>query len=201
MIDAASPAHFDALFRLDADPWRTRTRWYESRKRALTLAALPRERYERACEPGCGAGELTTALAPRCAQVVASDGSAAAVRQARDRVASSANVRIDHAVMPRDWPSGRFDLIVVSELGYYLSADECRSLAAACRSSLADGGTLVACHWRRRADDMAQSAEAVHAILGEGGGLLALSHYEDADFLLDVWDADARSVAQRDGLA
>jgi trans-aconitate methyltransferase len=79
---AASPAHFDELFRLDADPWRTRTSWYEARKRALTLAALPDERYARAFEPGCGAGELTAALARRCAHVVASDASAAAVRKA-----------------------------------------------------------------------------------------------------------------------
>jgi hypothetical protein len=67
----AQTQHFDELFRLDADPWRTRTRWYEVRKRALTLAALPQERYERACEPGCGAGEMTAALAQRCGSVVA----------------------------------------------------------------------------------------------------------------------------------
>ncbi len=193
--------HFDELFLLDADPWRTRTRWYEVRKRALTLAALPQERYERACEPGCGAGETTAALAQRCASVVASDASGAAVRQARARLAGLANVRVDHARMPRDWPAGRFDLVVVSELGYYLSGDELRQLAQACRASLAGGGTLVACHWRRVEPDMLQRAQDVHAELHQHSGLWPASHYEDDDFLLDVWTADARSVAQREGLA
>ena len=193
--------HFDELFRLDADPWRTRTRWYEQRKRMLTLASLPHERYERACEPGCGAGETTAALAQRCDLVVASDASGAAVRQARKRLAGFDNVSIDHARMPHDWPAGRFDLIVVSELGYYLSGDELRQLAQACRASLAAGGTLVACHWRRVEPDMLQRAPDVHAQLQQGSGLWPASHYEDDDFLLDVWTSDARSVAQREGLA
>lgn len=197
----ARAVHFDELFRSDADPWRTRDRWYEIRKRALTLAALPQERYERACEPGCGAGETTLALAQRCDSVVASDASAAAVRQARARLAGIDNVRIDQARMPHDWPAGDFDLVVVSELGYYLSGDDLRTLAGSCRASLAGGGTLVACHWRRVAPDMLQCAQDVHAELHRRSGLRKASHYEDDDFLLDVWVTDARSVAQREGLA
>lgn len=193
--------HFDELFRLDADPWRTSTRWYERRKRALLLASLPRERYARACEPGCGAGETTAALARRCDSVVASDGSAAAVRQARERLSAFSNVRVDRARMPDDWPSGRFDLVIVSELGYYLSADELRRLGDACRASLTDAGTLLACHWRRVEPDMLQRAEDVHAALQRHVGMAISSHYEDEDFVLDVWTADGRSVAQAEGLA
>jgi hypothetical protein len=44
------------------DPWDTGS-WYERRKRALMLAALPQERYGTALEPGCGTGELTVELA------------------------------------------------------------------------------------------------------------------------------------------
>jgi SAM-dependent methyltransferase len=162
---------------------------------------LPQHRYARACEPGCGAGETTTALALRCDSVVASDASAAAVRQARARVAGAANVRVDQARMPRDWPAGRFDLVVVSELGYYLSGDELGQLAEACRAALSSGGTLVACHWRRVEPDMLQRAQDVHAELQRRTGLWPAGHYEDDDFLLDVWSTDARSVAQREGLA
>lgn len=193
--------HFDELFRHDADPWQTRTRWYEQRKRALLLASLPQPRYIRACEPGCGAGETTAALAQRCDEVVASDASAAAVAQARVRLGACANVRVTQARMPRDWPAGRFDLIVLGELGYYLPAADLAELAEACRASLAGTGTLVACHWRRPEPDMLQRAQAVHATLQRCTGLPATAHYEDADFLLDVWTADPRSVAQREGLA
>ena len=194
-------SHFDGLFELDADPWRTRTRWYERRKRALTLAVLPQERYGRACEPGCGAGETTAALALRCDSVFASDASASAVRHARTRLAGVANVRVDQARMPQDWPAGRFDLVVLSELGYYLSSDQLDALAGSCRASLAAGATLVACHWRRIEPDMLQRAHDVHAALQRLTGLRAAAHYEDDDFLLDAWTGDARSVAQREGLA
>ncbi len=193
--------HFDDLFRLDPDPWRTRTRWYEQHKRALTLALLPRERYDRACEPGCGAGETTAALAQRCNAVVASDASAAAVRQAGARLAPLANVQLTRARMPRDWPAGRFDLVVLGELGYYLPVDALRALALACRASLAADATVVACHWRRRAPDMLQTAHQVHAELARGLGLRSAARYEDDDFLLEAWTADVRSVAQREGLA
>ena len=198
---ATRATHFDELFRFDADPWQTRTRWYEVRRRALLLASLPHERYERACEPGCGAGETSAALAQRCDVVIASDASAQAVRQARRRVTAFENVRIAQARMPRDWPEGHFDLIVVSELGYYLSSDELGRLAEACRSSLMGASTLLACHWRRPEPDMLQRAEDVHAELHRRTGLWTAFHHEDDDFLLDVWTADTRSVAQCEGLA
>ena len=41
------------LYADGADPWRAGS-WYERRKRAVVLASLPRERYRRAFEPGCG---------------------------------------------------------------------------------------------------------------------------------------------------
>ena len=200
-VDTQAPlAHFERLFREEADPWHTATRWYESRKRALTLASLPRERFERAFEPGCGAGETTAALATRCNAVIATDASPSAVARARQRVQSMPHVRVDLAELPFDFPDGRFDLIVVSEIGYYLSGDHLGLFGAACRSSLAARGVLVACHWRRQSSDMALSADAVHASLAHLGLRSAL-HGVDDDFLLDVWTADPQSVAAREGLA
>jgi hypothetical protein len=32
-------------------------------------------------------------------------------------------------------------------------------------------------------------------------GLTRLAHHDEADLLIDVWSRDARSVAQREGLA
>ena len=198
---AAQARHFDDLFTGDADPWRTRTRWYERRKRALTLAVLPQERYARACEPGCGAGETTLALSARCDEILASDASAAAVKQARTRVAAARHVTVVQGRMPGDWPVGSFDLIVLSELGYYLAADDLARLAQRCRDALRDTATLVACHWRHPESDLRLGAQDVHAELHARTGLHRASHYEDDDFLLDVWTTDRRSVATREGLA
>jgi len=67
-------SYFDGLYGASDDPYALRVRWYEERKRALILATLPRRRYQRAFEPGCGIGEFTVALSTRCDMVLASDG-------------------------------------------------------------------------------------------------------------------------------
>ena len=76
-------AFFDAMYARSDDPWGFTTRWYEARKYALTLAALPRARYRRVFEPGCAIGALTGRLAERADSVVAMDVSAGALAQAR----------------------------------------------------------------------------------------------------------------------
>ena len=50
---SVADSYFDELFQGNDDPWAFKQRWYERRKRALTLAALPRERYASVFEPGC----------------------------------------------------------------------------------------------------------------------------------------------------
>lgn len=185
--------HFDDLFANDADPWGCRTRWYEQRKRAVTLACLPRARYRRAYEPGCAAGELTFELAARCNEVVATDASTAAVKRARSRLAGLRNVSVDRAETPDDWPSGEFDLVVVSELGYYLQERALAALVDRCTQTLARDGALVACHWRHPESDFLRSGDEVHDLIGRQYGMKhglkrVLHHLED-DFVLDVWTA------------
>lgn len=191
--------HFDQLYRRDADPWQVHTRWYEQRKQALLLAALPARRYARALETACGTGALTAELAGRCDELLACDGSATAVDIARRHVAEAAGegVRVEQRTLPRDWPEGRFDLIVVAEWAYYLPDADLVALLQACRASLTDDGCLVACHWRPDFPDRRQATADLHARLGQGPGWHRLLHHEEADFLLDVWSPLATSVADR----
>ena len=199
MSAADTLPYFERMYGADADPYGLRTRWYEARKRAVLLAALPHPRYARAYEPGCGAGELTAELAARCDDLLSSDFSPRALASARERTAGLANVRIASHALPGDWPQGRFDLIVLSELGYFLAQDAMRSLAGHCRLALADDGVLVACNWRPDFDARALSTDAVHATLADLGLARIVHHVED-DFVLDLWCRDARSVAQREGI-
>jgi SAM-dependent methyltransferase len=191
--------HFDALFHGNDDPWLFRTRWYEVRKRALTLACLPQERFASGFEPGCANGELSAALAMHCDQLVVTDASARAVALARERTACSPHVHVRQAWVPDDWPQESFDLIVISELGYFLSAAALAAFIVKTRASLRPGGTVLACHWRRGSDDCVFNGDDVHERLAAGLNLTPLSRLMEDDFRIDVWCDGSLSVAQREG--
>lgn len=194
-------AAFDQLYRSGEDPYGVHSRWYEARKRAILLAALPRARYGRAFEPACGIGVLTRELALRCDHVLASDFSARAVAATYEGTRDLPNVDVMQQAVPDQWPQmpGGFDLIVLSELGYFLSARDMAGVAQRCAQSLSPGGTLLACHWKPDFDERRLTTQTVHGML-DALGLHRLASYEDADFRLAVWDRGALSVAQREGI-
>lgn len=192
--------YFESMFAASDDPWGFRSRWYEARKRALTLACLPDERYAHAYEPGCANGELSAALAARCEKLLVSDGTPAAVRLARERLAAQTHVDVVQAWVPQDWPDEQFDLIVISELGYFLDRESLELLAAKARDSLREGGTVLACHWRRPIAGFALDGDAVHDVLCTRLSLPRLSCLVEDDLRIEVWCRDARSVGTREGL-
>lgn len=199
--------HFQELYQRDADPWKVRQRWYEQRKRELLLACLPRQRYRSAFEPACGNGELTAALAQRAERVLASDLSTEAVALTRRRLqreapSDAARVTVRQQRMPQEWPAdATFDLIVISEMAYYLDEQSLPRLRQCCVDALADGGTLLMCHWRRPFADRRLNTDSVHTVFDATPGLHRLLRHSEDDFLLDVWSSSADSVAQQDGVA
>jgi SAM-dependent methyltransferase len=198
---ASDPLDFEALFAQSDDPWKFKSRWYEARKRALTIACLPRRRFACAYEPGCANGELTAVLAPRCDRLLACDGASNAVKIARKRMANLDHVEVRCARIPDQWPKEEhFDLIVLSELAYYLQPSGLTETVARVRASLIVGGTVLACHWRPRIEGCAMDGDQVHDALNLQLGLPHLLAVRDADLRIDVWCEDPRSVAEREGL-
>lgn len=195
----ATERYFDGLYS-DDDPYGYRQRWYEERKRALLLASLPRAHFGSAWEWGCSNGELTAGLAARCDSLWATDLSARAVALATRRVAGCANVVVAQARHPQQWPAGRFDLIVFSEVGYFLTADELRASVPRLVATLSAHGVLIACHWRYPFAEAACDVALVHETLHDGLRLPRLFAYSDEDFLLEGWSAAGVSVATQDGL-
>lgn len=200
------PGYFEAMYAGSDDPWSLSSRWYEQRKHALTAAALTRPRYRSAFEPGCSVGALTALLAPRCERLLATDRVAGAVRTVRDRLGDRPGLRVEQGTVPDGWPAGRFDLVVLSEVGYYLDGTDLDRLVAAATRALDPDGELVAVHWRHPAADHAQSGDAVHRRLRSAPGLRRAVVHEEADFLLEVYQLPAAdgsvppSVAAREGL-
>jgi SAM-dependent methyltransferase len=192
--------YFETLFAGNDDPWSFRSRWYEARKRAITLASLPRRRYGNAYEPGCANGELSAELAARCDRLLISDGTPRAVDIARDRLEGMAHVEVIQAWVPDDWPCERFDLVVISELGYFLTPDALDELIGKVRASLSPRGTVLACHWRRPIEGCALGGDEVQSRIANRLGLPSLMRVVDPDFLLEVWCQDSQSVAQRENI-
>ncbi|WP_065242543.1 class I SAM-dependent methyltransferase [Pseudomonas sp. EpS/L25] len=193
-------SYFDSLYANSTDPWDYRHRWYEARKRDLTLASLPHRRYARGYEPGCSTGELSRRLAERCDQLLVSDGNATAVATASARLADQSHVEVRHLLLPEEWPSGTFDLIVISEIGYYLGAVDLDALLESARRALLPGGVLLGCHWRHPIDGCVLTGDEVHERLAALPGLHRLSHLEETDFALTLWSSDPTSVARREQL-
>ncbi|WP_242168025.1 MULTISPECIES: SAM-dependent methyltransferase [unclassified Pseudomonas] len=198
-MSVATP-YFDQLFAGNDDPWAFRQRWYERRKRALTLALLTRPRYTSIFEPGCANGELSAELAPRCDRLVCCDTAAAAVALAKNRLLGFAHAQVHQSRLPEQWPTEPFELIVLSELCYYLDAEDLHRLIDRALASLTDNGQLLACHWRPAIDGCPQTAEQVHALLQQRLGMPPVAQHHESDFLLDLWSRDGTSVASHEGL-
>jgi SAM-dependent methyltransferase len=201
MTPSLPPDYFDNLYADSADPWKISTGWYEQRKRALVLAALPQQRYSLGFEPGCSNGELTVGLAERCDRLLAWDVADVALDQARARTAQLSGVQIRQAALPAEWPTEQAELIVLSEVGYYLDANDLERAIELAVEHLITGGTLLAVHWRHPAPDYPTTGDQVHRRIDAHDGLQRLAGYQDTDFLLDVWTkGPTPSVAQTAGL-
>ncbi len=178
---------FDAVHARDEDPWRYTSSWYEQRKRFLTLAALPGSSYTAGLEIGCSIGTLSVELAARCGSFLAVDASGTALDRAARRLAHLPAARTHHLTVPNEWPDGSFDLIVVSEVGYYLSPAELAGLFDRIEGSLMPGGTLALCHWRHPVSGWELDGDSVHAAARRHLGWTGGGIYQERDFVLEVF--------------
>ncbi len=157
-----APSYFDALYQADPDPWKFATSEYEAQKYAATIAALPRHRYRSAFEIGGSIGVLTAQLAPRCAALLSIDVSERAQAQAIQRCQAWPQVRCQIMQFPQQYPNAQFDLIVLSEVGYYWSLADFKTAQSRIVECLEPGGHLLLVHWRPVSPDYPLTGDAVH---------------------------------------
>jgi predicted TPR repeat methyltransferase len=182
-----TPAYFEALYADDADPWRFATSDYERCKYTATLVALNGHETHAAFEVGCSIGIFTRQLARRCHSLLAVDVAEQALEQAR-RICKGLNqVRIERMQIPAEWPVAKFDLIVFSEVLYYLSPhDICRAAARSLASSL-PGGLILLVHWTGQTDYPCQGDEAVEYYLAACKAELSpLLQRQEPEYRLDL---------------
>lgn len=197
-------SYFDQVYAGSSDPWQLQDRWYERRKYAITTALLPNARYRHAFEPGCSVGVLTELLAERCDHVTSTDIAQPALdatHERLDRAGLRQRVSLLRQSVDEKWPAGPFDLLVLSEVCYYLRPDTLRTVLDREIPELAGGATVIAAHWRHPVADYPMTGDQVHDVIGATAGLHRLGGYRDADVAIEVFDTgSAESVGTRTGV-
>lgn len=151
-IDAAG---FETKFQGNIDPWNYAGSRFEAFKRSVLLQACGHRPYARGLELACAIGETTKALRPLCLNLLALDASPTALEEAQRRTAHLTHVEFRQGLLPNDLPSGTFDLIVASEIVYYLPPRDMERLLIGLKRRLAARGRIVLLHHTRDFGDAA----------------------------------------------
>ncbi|WP_342152116.1 class I SAM-dependent methyltransferase [Methylorubrum sp. SB2] len=179
--------YFVDLYASNPDPWRFTSSEYERGKYAATLQALPQARYARALEVGCSIGVFTRELGARCADLVALDIAPSAIEAARARCADRPQIDFVVGAVPEVWPEGHFDLIVLSEVLYFLDRDDLARLVAKVGRSLMPGGDCVLVHWTGETDYPLSGDEAVEGFVSLASSICRpLAQRRTEQYRLDV---------------
>jgi hypothetical protein len=89
--------------------------------------------------------------------------------------------------VPDQWPDGAFELILLSEVVYYLSRDDVGRLAAKVTNSLAKGGSVTLVHWTGLTNYPLSGDEAAALFIERLGPTCVVERADRyAEFRLDV---------------
>ena len=184
-----APDYFSGLYAKDPDPWRFATSKYERDKYAATIAALGDRPIAKAFEVGCSIGILTRQLAVRCGTLLAVDVAEEALIQARKNCANFANVRLRKMIIPAQWPDKdeKFDLMVLSEVLYFLSPADIRRTAERTLESMTPGGAVLLVNWLGATDYPCGGDEAVEIYRAAcAESMSSKLHRREAEYRIDL---------------
>jgi len=149
-----SPEIFDLLYSVKKDPWNYRSSDYEQSKYQDTLSMLPDGLIGDALEVGCAEGVFTQMLAPRVTNLTGLDVSSTALERAGKALTGTPNVTFSCLNIADENPKGKYNLIVVSEVLYYMGSNaNIGAVAARIVEWLHPNGHLILCHLRSQVDE------------------------------------------------
>jgi 2-polyprenyl-3-methyl-5-hydroxy-6-metoxy-1,4-benzoquinol methylase len=185
----AAVERFERLYHESPDPWGYRTSGYEQEKYAATLAALPKQSHGLCLEVGCSIGVFTGLLAARCEHVVAIDFSLTALQLARQHLEGVGNVDLLRATFPEETPAGSWDLIVCSEILYYLDKPALDEAIGWIKTQLGYGASVLAVSWRGVGREEPLRGDEVHDQLAQELADWHVLQARQAGYRLDRFDA------------
>ncbi len=160
------PDYFSKLYAENPDPWDFAGSSYENAKYQVTVAALGERKYRNGFEIGCSIGILTRMLARKCKSLLAVDVVDRALATAKENCKTLDHVRFKNLQIPTDWPSGqKFDLIICSEMLYFLSREDIKRVSERVLESLLPGGNVLLVNYTEPIDEPCSGDEAAEAFI------------------------------------
>jgi SAM-dependent methyltransferase len=151
-------------------------------------------RYRNALELACSVGVFTSMLAERCDALLAVDVSDEALARAAQNCSRHRHVRFEKAVLPHEFPAGRFDLITVCEAGYYFAMPDLLRLRERVEQACEGGAHVALVHWTPPVEGHAISAEQVHATFRASPHLRHLHGFTRETYRFDLLERRSRSA-------
>jgi 2-polyprenyl-3-methyl-5-hydroxy-6-metoxy-1,4-benzoquinol methylase len=192
MMNTLDRKYFDDVYAANDDPWNFETSEYEKGKYAATISALTKNRYKSAFEIGCSVGVLTSLLSQKCSSILAVDISEKPLEIARRRMAANDSVEFRKMSVPAEFPDQMFDLILLSEVGYYLSMEDLTLLQHKLYNHLEPSGQLLLVHWTPLVHDYPLTGDQVHdcftAFAKENHRMKKLSSMREEKYRLDLFE-------------
>jgi len=188
----ATAESFERLYAKSPDPWGYDSSEYERGKYAATLAALDGRSYRRGLEVGCSIGAFTELLADRCESLTALDFSPRALALARTRLREHTHVSVLEASFPEQAPAGQWDLVVCSEVLYYLDPPTLEAATGWLRGRLREGSTVLAVDWRGPTRTEPHDGDQVHDLLRQSLARWHALECRQPGYRLDRFDGNGR---------
>lgn len=161
--DSLTKDYFDKLYQQQIDPWNFEQSDYENEKYRETLKVLG-SHYASVLEIGCSVGVLTHMLAARCAKLLAVDISEKPLKIAKKRCENQPQVSFKALDITQEFPSNSYDLILISEVGYYLNEEKLLELYQNCQENLNNQGQILLVHWTGFVEEYPLSGKEVHKL-------------------------------------
>lgn len=182
--------YFEDVYAAKDDPWNFETSEYEAEKYAETIKALLRENYKNAFEIGCSIGVLTEKLAAKCEKILAIDVSEKALEKAKTRCKNLPHITFKKMNFPQEFPEEIFNLILISEVGYYLAPEDWEAATEKIFAHLDDKAQVALVHWLPKVHDYPQTGDEVHDIFERFASSRMRSIYKmrSENYRIDVWE-------------
>ncbi len=184
--------YFEALYAANPDPWNFVTSAYEHDKYSATMDVLEGRCFRSGFEIGCSIGVLTESLGLCCDLLLAVDIVQSALDAAAARCIALGHVAFQNMRVPEEWPHEKnFDLIVISEVLYFLDERDIQKVAACCSANVSQGGLVLLVNFTGKIEEPCGGNEAAQRFLGCAEGFTLVRHVRRERFRIDLLRRDA----------